>query len=277
MRAGAFEIVGARIVSSLVFCVLLVLILRRVPALRRVVRDRRTALTLGLSGLLIYVNWQVYVAATTSDHVTDAALGYFINPIVTVLLGVLVRRERLRPGQWAAVGVSLCAVVVLTVQERGVPWIAVALAGSFGLYGLVKKQVADTVDPLSGLVLETAWLTPVAVVQLVIVGATAGLTWGASGPIPTALLTTAGIGTAVPLLLFAASTGRLPLTVVGFLQYLTPILQLGLGVLVLGEPMPPARLIGFGIVWLALVVLVAESLVAGGRLRRSTRLTVTDG
>ncbi|WP_375401281.1 EamA family transporter RarD [uncultured Amnibacterium sp.] len=277
MRAGAVEIVGARILSSLIFCGLLVLLLRRGSALRRVLRDRRTVLTLGLAGVLIYVNWQVYVAATTSDHVTDAALGYFINPIVTVLLGVIVLRERLRPGQWAAVGISLLAVVVLTAEARAVPWISLVLAASFALYGLVKNRVGSTVDPLSGLVFETAWLAPVAVVQLVIVGVGGGLTWGTSGLLPTLLLTTAGIGTAIPLLLFAASTNRLPLTVVGFLQYLTPILQLGLGVLVLQEPMPPARLIGFSIVWLALIVLVVESLVAGGRIRRSARPPVTDG
>lgn len=277
MRAGAVEIVGARVLSSLAFCGLLVLLLRRGPALRRVLRDRRTVLTLGLAGVLIYVNWQVYVAATTSDHVTDAALGYFINPIVTVLLGVFVLHERPRPAQWAAVGISSIAVIVLTVEARAVPWISLALAASFGLYGLVKKRVGATVDPLSGLVFETAWLTPVAMVQLVIVGVGGGLTWGTSGPLPRLLLTTAGIGTAVPLLLFAASASRLPLTVAGFLQYLTPILQLGLGVLLLHEPMPPARLIGFAIVWLALIVLVAESLVAGGRNRRSSRLPVTDG
>lgn len=277
MRAGALEIVGARILSSLVFCVLLVLILRRGRALRRVLRDRRTVLTLGLAGVLIYVNWQVYVAATTSDHVTDAALGYFINPIVTVLLGVFVLRERLRPWQGAAVGISLLAVAVLTAEARSVPWISLILAASFGLYGLVKNRVGGSVDPLSGLVLETAWLAPVAAVQLVVVGVSGALTWGTSGPLPTALLTTAGIGTAVPLLLFAASANRLPLSVVGLVQYLTPVLQLGLGVLLLHEPMPPARLIGFAIVWVALGVLVVDSVVQGGRVRRSIRAPITDG
>ena len=273
MRAGALEIVGDRILSSLVLCGVLVLAARRTGPLRRVLRDRRAVLALGAAGVLIYVNWFVYVEATVSGHVTDAALGYFINPILTVLLGVLVLRERLRPAQWAAVGISGLAVVVLTVADRAVPWTSLLLAASFGLYGLVKKRLGATVDPLSGLVLETAWLAPVAVLQLVVVGVTGGLALGTAGPVPAALLVSSGVGTAVPLLLFAAAAERLPLTVVGFLQYLTPVLQLGLGVLVLHEAMPPVRWVGFAIVWTALLVLVAESLLVTGRFRRPPRVT----
>lgn len=281
--AGPFEIVAWRILFSLVFCAVLLTVTRAWRRLLAVARRPRTLLLLGLAGALIYVNWQVYVIATTSGRVVDAALGYFINPIVTVLLGVLVLHERLRPVQWAAVGTSAVAVLVLALETGTFPWISVALAASFGLYGLVKKGVAGTVDAVSGLTLETAWLAPVAAVQLAVVGVGAGLAFGAAGPVPTLVLASAGIGTAVPLLLFAASTRRLPLTVVGFVQYLTPILQFLLGVLLLHEPMPTGRLIGFGFVWLALALLIVESVAVARRTQRSARRAplkaaqVTDG
>src|SRR4051794_8469843 len=265
--AGPFEIVGWRIIFSLVFCAVLLTVMRAWPRLIAVARRPRTVLLLGVAGALIYVNWQVYVIATTSGRVVDAALGYFINPIVTVLLGVLVLRERLRPGQWAAVGISAVAVLVLAFETGAVPWISLALAASFGLYGLAKKSLGGTVDALSGLTFETAWLTPVAALQLAVVGGTAGLAFGTAGARPTLVLASAGIGTAVPLLLFAASARRLPLTVVGFIQYFTPILQFLLGVLVLHEAMPAGRWLGFGIVWVALLTLVAESVL---NVRRGT-------
>jgi chloramphenicol-sensitive protein RarD len=233
-----------------------------------VLADRRAVASFALAGALIWVNWTVYVLASTTGRVVDAALGYFINPIVTILLGVLVQRERLRPVQWVAIGISALAVVVLAVETGSLPWISLGLAFSFGLYGLVKKRVGR-VDAISGLTLETAWLAPVAVVQLAVVGAGAGLAYGAAGWYPTLMLTSAGIGTAVPLLAFAASTRRLPLSVVGFLQYLAPILQLAFGVLILHEPMSAARWSGFLLVWVALVVLVSESLLAARRSRRA--------
>lgn len=278
--AGPFEIVGWRIVFSLVFCAVLLTVARAWPRLLAVARRPRTVLLLGIAGALIYVNWQVYVIATTSGRVVDAALGYFINPIVTVLLGVLVLRERLRPGQWVAVGISAVAVLVLSLETGAVPWISLALAASFGLYGLAKKSLGGSVDALSGLTFETAWLTPVAAVQLAVVGGTAGLAFGTAGVGTTLVLASAGIGTAVPLLLFASSTRRLPLTVVGFVQYFTPLLQFLLGVLVLHEPMPMGRLVGFGIVWVALLTLVTESLVVAQRGPRRARLVparITDG
>jgi chloramphenicol-sensitive protein RarD len=277
--AGAIEIVSWRILFSLVFCALLLTVTRAWRAFALVLRDRRATLLLALAGALIYVNWTVYVFASTTGRVVDAALGYFINPIVTVLLGVFVLRERLRPWQWVAVGISAVAVVVLGVEARSLPWISLALAASFGLYGLVKKRVGGRVDVVSGLTLETAWLTPVAVVQVIVVAAGGDLAFGRAGLVPTLLLLSAGIGTAVPLLLFAAAAKRLPLSVAGFLQYLTQILQFLVGVLVLHEAMPAARLAGFALVWIALLVLVVEGLVVGGRARRRLPLApvrVTD-
>ena len=260
--AGPFEIVGWRILFSLVFCVILLAVTRGFGRFRGVLRDRRALASFALAGALIWVNWTVYVFAATSGRVVEAALGYFINPIVTILLGVFVLRERLRPAQWAAIGISAVAVVVIAVEAGALPWISLLLAASFGCYGLVKKRVGR-VDAVSGLTLETMWLAPVAVVQLVIVGATSGLAYGTAGAFTTVMLTSAGVVTAVPLLLFAASTRRLPLSVVGFLQYIAPILQLSFGVAVLHEPMPLGRWIGFGLVWFALAVLIVESLVHG--------------
>lgn len=266
--AGAFEIVGWRIVFSLVFCALLLTVTRTWGSFRTVLRDRRTVLTFALAGALIYVNWTVYVLATVSGRVVDAALGYFINPIVTVLLGVIVLRERLRIGQWVAVGISALAVVVLGVEGGALPWISLALAASFGLYGLVKKQVGNSADVVTALTLETAWLTPVAAIQLLVVGLGPGLAFGAAGTFPTLMMASAGIGTAVPLLLFGSAAKRLPLTVAGFLQYLAPILQFLIGVLVLHEAMPLGRLAGFVLVWIALLMLVGESLLVLRRTRR---------
>lgn len=267
--AGAFEIVGWRILFSLVFCALLLTVTRTWSSFRQVLRDRRTTFTFALAGALIYVNWTVYVLATVNHRVVDAALGYFINPIVTVLLGVLVERERLRVGQWVAVGVSAAAVVVLGIEAGALPWISLALALSFGLYGLVKKRVGSRADVISGMTLETAWLSPVAVVQLIVVGVGPGLAFGNAGTFPTLMMASAGIGTAVPLLLFASAAKRLPLTVAGFLQYLAPILQFLIGVTVLHEPMPAPRLAGFVLVWVALLLLVGESVVVARRTRRT--------
>jgi chloramphenicol-sensitive protein RarD len=265
--AGPFEIVGWRIAFSVVFCAILLTVTRGWKRAAAVLRNRRTVVTLGIGGLLVYANWQVYVAATTSGHVVDAALGYFINPIFTVLLGVVIQRERLRPVQWVAVGISVVAVVVLTTEAHSIPVIALVLAASFGTYSLVKKRVGGSVDAISGLTIETTLLLPIAIVQLVVVGSTTGLAYGSAGLFPTLMLTSAGIGTAVPLLLFASAARRLPLTVIGFLQYLTPILQFVTGIFLLHEPLPPARLAGFCIVWVSLLLLIGESV---WRSRRPT-------
>jgi chloramphenicol-sensitive protein RarD len=270
--AGPFEIVAWRVLFSVVFCGLVILVLRRGSTLLGLLRDRRTMLMLGLAGLLVFLNWQVYVIAVVSGKVNEAALGYFINPIVTVLLGVIVLRERLRVIQWAAVVVSAVAVIVLGVAYGAFPWISLALAFSFGLYGLVKKRVGPRVDALTGLAVETAWLSPVAIIQLVFVGATTGVVLGTAGIANTLLLAAAGIVTSVPLLLFAAAARRLPLVVIGFIQYLTPILQFLLGTFVLHEAMPLERWIGFSLVWLALILLSTDMVLHARSVRRASPL-----
>lgn len=268
-----FEIVAARILFSLVFCAALLTATRSWPALVAIVRQPRLLFTMAAAGLLIYVNWQVYILAVLTGRVLEGALGYFINPIVTVLLGVLVLRERLRPLQWIAVGISAVAVLVLAIGYGQFPWISLVLAFSFGFYGLLKKRVGPRVDAISGLSLETAWLVPVAVAQLIVVGAVSGLTIGTVSTWHTIALIGSGVITAVPLLLFASAARRLPLITLGLVQYIAPLLQFAIGAFVLGEAMPPERWVGFALVWLALVVLTAD-LVGSGRGRRAAPLPV---
>jgi chloramphenicol-sensitive protein RarD len=267
--AGPIEIVGWRVLLSLAFCVLLITVTRAWRPFMALVRDRRVLFTMGLAGVLIFVNWSTYVYATLTNQVVEAALGYFINPIVTVFLGVLVLRERLNLTQWVAVGISIVAVVVLAVGYGQLPWIALVLAFSFGFYGLIKKRVGPKVDAVSGLTLETAWLAPLAVAQLVFVAMTSGLTKGPVSPWHSALLLMAGVVTAIPLLLFAAASRRLPLIFMGFIQYFAPFIQFLVGVFILQEPMPPERWVGFGLVWVALLVLTFDLVRSARSARRA--------
>ncbi|MGP3535702.1 EamA family transporter RarD [Microbacterium sp. RD1] len=264
---GAWELVAWRIALSLVFCILLLAVTRAWRPFLAIVRQPRLLGWTALAGVLIYGNWMIFVLAALSGHVVETSLGYFINPIVTVVLGVVVLRERVRAVQWIALGIAAAAVVVIVVGYRAFPWVALGLAFSFGLYGLVKKQIGPAVDAVSGLTLESAWLLPVAIVQLALVGATSGLTLFSAGPGHAALLLLAGVATATPLLLFAAGSRRVPLTVMGMLQFVAPILQFAAGVWVLGEPMPLERWIGFGLVWISLTVLTVDSVLAARRGR----------
>lgn len=254
-----WEVVAWRVLLSLVFCVVALTVTRGWAALARIVRQPRLLGWTAAAGILIFINWTVYLVATLTEHVIEASLGYFINPIVTVLLGVLVLHERLRPAQWAAIALAVVAVIVIVIGYGQVPWISLALAFSFGLYGLTKNRVGGSVDAVSGLTLETAWLSPVAAGMLVWVGATSGLTIGTAGVGHAVLLLLAGVVTAVPLLLFAAATRRAPLSLIGLLQFLTPILQFLTGAFLLHEQMPPERWVGFALVWVALIVLSIDS------------------
>jgi chloramphenicol-sensitive protein RarD len=266
--SNGFEIVAWRVLFSLVFCAVLILATRSWRLLQSALRDKRTVWTMGLAGVLIYINWQTFVLAALSGHVVETALGYFINPIITVLLGVLVLHEKLRTAQWVAVLISVAAVIVLSVGYGQVPWISLLLAFSFGFYGLIKKRVGGHLDALSGLTLETMWLAPVAVIQLVVVSMISGFTFGTVSPLHTIALIGTGVITAVPLLFFAVASRRLPLTTMGLVQYLAPVLQFLAGVVILQEPMPPERWLGFALVWLALIVLTIDMIVAGRAQRR---------
>jgi chloramphenicol-sensitive protein RarD len=269
--AGAFEIVAWRIVFGLAFCAVAIAVTRSWLRTRTLMAQRRVMLVMGLAAVLILVNWTVYVAATTTGHTVEAALGYFINPLVTIALGVVVLRERLRPAQWTAVAISVVAVVVIAVGYGRMPWISLALAFSFGLYGLVKKRVGGTVDALSGLTIETVWLLPIAVVALVVLGVTGlggGVTFTTEGWVHVLVTVLTGPATAVPLLLFASSARRVSLSTLGLTQYLAPIMQLLVGVVVQHEPMSGGRWFGFGIVWVALVILTVDSFAAARAARR---------
>jgi chloramphenicol-sensitive protein RarD len=215
-------------------------------------------LVLAGAAVLIAVNWLVFVYGVNSGHVVETSLGYFINPLVSVLLGVVVFSERLRPLQWTAVGTAAVAVGVLTIDYGRPPWIALALAASFGLYGVMKKIVR--VEAAPGLFLETAVVALPAAVAVGVLQSTGQGTATSDGVGHFLLLASSGVATAIPLLLFAAATRRIPLSTVGLLQYLTPLMQLAIGVFIRHEPMPPARLAGFVIVWVALGVFTVDSL-----------------
>jgi chloramphenicol-sensitive protein RarD len=275
--SGAVEIVAWRIVLSVVFCALIIVVTRAWAPFLAIVRDRRSMLLLAAASVFILVNWLVYVFAAVSGHVVEASLGYFINPIVTVLLGVLVLRERLRVLQWIAVGISALAVVVLAVNYGQPPWISLALAFSFGLYGLVKKQVGPKVDAVSGLTIETAYLAPAASIALIVIATQGDLTMGAVSVWHTVLLLFAGVITAVPLLLFASGARRLPLVYMGLVQYFAPVLQLIIGAWIMHEAMPPARWAGFAIVWVALALLSFDGLRHGTRQRAAALATTPEG
>ncbi len=267
---GPWEIVVWRILFSLLFCAILLTVTRTWGKLFAILRDRRLVFWTIIAGLLIYVNWQAFLIGILTGHVIEGSLGYFINPIVTVLLGVIVLKERLRMAQWIAIAFAGLAVIVIIVAYGSVPWIALILAASFGTYGLVKKQIGPRVDAVSGLTLESLWLTPIAVIQLIVVANTTGLVIGTQGPGHTVLVALAGVVTAVPLLLFASGARRAPLTLIGLLQFAAPILQFITGAWLLHEPMPLERWIGFALVWIALVVLSVDSVLHARRSRAAS-------
>jgi chloramphenicol-sensitive protein RarD len=274
--ATGLEIVAHRVLWSLVFVGLLLFAVRRWGHVRAAVADRRTLLVLGGAAVLIAANWLIFVYGVNSGHVVETSLGYFINPLVSVVLGVVGFSERLRPLQWTAVGIAAVAVAVLTVDYGRPPWIALSLALTFGLYGLMKKLVR--VEAAPGLFVETGLVAlPAAIALGVLHGAGSG-TFVQVGAAHTLLLVSSGAATAIPLLLFAAAARRIPLSTVGLLQYLTPLMQLAIGVFVYDEPMPPARLAGFAIVWLALGVFTVDMLRhARAHSRRVDLATVPAG
>jgi chloramphenicol-sensitive protein RarD len=261
---GAGEILLHRIIWSFVVVALLLLVGRRGRSRFDDVRSRPGAgRRLAAAGALIAVNWLVYIWAVNHDHVVEAALGYYICPLITVALGIVVLGERLRRLQTVALGFGAVALVVLTAAYGRVPWIAVVLAASFAAYGFLKKSVS--VGAVTSLAIETAVLLPAALLAMTAlqVGGDAAFGHGPLGQ--DLLLASLGLVTAVPLLLFGAAASRIPLTMLGLLQYLTPTIQLLCGVLVLGEPLPPERLAGFVLVWIALVVLGVDALRGGRR------------
>ncbi len=269
--AAPLEILADRFLFSLVFMVVLLTATRSWSRLRPVLADRRALLLLLAGSVFIGTNWGLYIWGVNTGHVVETSLGYFINPLVLVLMGTLLLGERLRRLQWIAVGIAALAVVVLTASYGRPPWIALGLALSFACYGLVKKLAG--VDPLASLTVETAYAFPIALGYLLWLQLTGALVFGHSSAGTTFLLAACGVVTAIPLLLFGGAANRIPLSTVGLLQYLTPTIQFVLGVSLLGEQMPAQRWIGFAIVWLALAVSTYDGLHQGHLNRVARRDT----
>jgi chloramphenicol-sensitive protein RarD len=262
---GAAEILLHRVTWSFVVVMILLQVRRDHDWLARVRRQPGALARLSAAGLLVATNWLVYIWAVTHGHVLEAALGYYVNPLITVALGVVVLGERLRRLQVAALAFGAGAVAVLTVAYGRIPWIALVLACSFAGYGFLKKTVA--VGAVTSLAVETAVLAPAAVAAMVILQVRGDAAFGHGSVARDLGLVSLGLVTAAPLLLFGVAATRIPLSLLGLLQYLTPTFQLVVGVAVLGEPLPPDRLAGFVLVWIALVALALDALAASRRRR----------
>ncbi|MBO4269318.1 EamA family transporter RarD [Microbispora triticiradicis] len=262
--SGAVEILAHRMVWSLVVVVAVLAVRRHWSWIRTI--TRRQLILLTVAAVTVSVNWGTYIYAVNTGHVVESALGYFINPLVSVLFGVLVFRERLRVWQWAAVGLGAVAVLILTLDYGRLPWIALVLAFSFGTYGLVKKKAG--VGSAESLAIETLVLLVPALAYLLVLEANGTGTFAHHGFGHALLLVAAGLITAVPLLFFTASALLVPLTVIGLLQYIAPVLQFLCGVLIVHETMPASRWAGFVVVWLALSVFTWDSIRAARVSRR---------
>lgn len=259
--ASALEIVVWRIVFGFLVATALISFTKSWSDLVAVVQQPKLMVWVVASSFFILANWQIYVIAISEHHVVESALGYFINPLVTILLAVVFLRERLRKLQWAAVAMGAIAVTVLTIDYGRLPWIALILAGSFGIYGLAKSKLGGKVSAVNSYALESGILLPVAAIQGSIVGSISpGLQFGANGIWGAAGLIFFGVMTAVPLIMFGTAAKYLPLSVVGLLQYMTPTIQFILALTVFNEAMPPARWFGFVIVWVGLGFLTADML-----------------
>jgi chloramphenicol-sensitive protein RarD len=266
--AGSVELLAHRILWSLVTLAVLVLVLRRTRQFAALFSDRRVFALLSLAAVVITLNWGTYIYGVTNDRVVETSLGYFMNPLVTVLMGVVILGERLRTLQWLAIGVGALACLVLTVDYGHPPWIALVLACSFGTYGLAKKQAGA--EAIESLTLETLLVAPLALAYLAWLVVQGESSFGSEGTGHALLLMSAGLVTAVPLLCFGAAAIRVPLVTLGLLQYLAPILQFLLGVLWFHEEMSTGRWIGFALVWVALTIFTVESV---RHRRQQLRLT----
>jgi chloramphenicol-sensitive protein RarD len=268
-EATALELLAQRVVWGLVVAV--VLLLATVPrGWWARIGNRRNLAMLALAAVTISINWGLYIWGVNHGHVVETALGYYINPILSILLGVVVLNERLAGVQWAAVGLAALAVVVLTFDYGRPPWIALTLAVSFATYGFLKKKVNG--GAVETLTIESAFLLLPALAYLGYLQSVGRLTFGHLGVSHTLLLMSTGLITAVPLLFFAAASTRIPLSTLGLVQYVAPTAQFLLGVLYFGEVMSPARWLGFSCVWAALMLLTGYGLVVAGGNRRSRAL-----
>ena len=260
-----FEVVSWRVITTLIVCALIVTATRRWKLVAGVLKSPKTFGLFALSSILLYANWQIFVIGVVTGHVLETALGYFINPLFTILFGVIFWREKLSRLQWIAVTIAGAGVLYSAISYGRFPWIALGLALSFGLYGVVHQRI-EQVDGVTGLTVETFVSVPIGIVQLAVVGSVAGLGAFSHGGGTTALVLVSGLLTAIPLIMFGEAARRLPLTYVGFLQFLTPILGFLFGYFVMHEELPIGRWVGFIAVWIALVFLITDMII---RLRRA--------
>ena len=267
--ADPFEIVVWRVIFGFAFGLAVILVTRKFPEYLSVFKQPKQLLWISLAAVVIYINWQVYVYAVADNHVLEASLGYFINPLVTIALATIFLKEKLNVLQWVAVGLGAVAVLILTFNYGQPPVIALTLALSFGIYGLAKNRLGGKVSALNSFTVETTLLLPLGIVQLVVLAGMMQIQFGYAGVVPSLGLAAYGVLTAIPLLLFGAAAKRVPLSYIGFMQYLTPTLQFLLGLFVFQEPMPAARWLGFALVWFALSILSFDAL---RQLRNRARL-----
>ncbi len=257
--ADPFEVVVWRVVFGFIFAALLVSIVGGWKEILQIVKSAQRLKWVAVASLMIYINWVVYVVAVATGNVIESSLGYFINPLVTVLFAVLLLKEKLRPMQCVALSIGAVAVVVLTLDYGRLPFIAIALAVSFGIYSLAKNRVGKKIPALQSFTIESGLVVPVALVQLWLVSQSAQIMLF-SGFVETSILVGFGILTAIPLILFGAAASRVPLSTIGFIQYLTPTIQFSIGFFVFGEPMPAVRWVGFALVWVSLAILTVDAL-----------------
>ena len=257
--ANPFEVVVWRVVFGFLFAAVLVSIVGGWREISQLIRSVKAMKWVAVASLFIFINWSVYVVAVATENVIETSLGYFINPLVTVLFAVIFLKEKLRAMQWTALGIGLLAVLVLSFDYGRLPFIALILAFSFAIYSLAKNKVGKKIPALQSFTIESGLVLPFALIQLWIVAQYSPIMI-LSGPIETSLLVAFGILTAIPLILFGAAASRIPLSTIGFIQYLTPTLQFSVGFFILGETMPAVRWIGFGLVWISLAVLTIDAL-----------------
>jgi chloramphenicol-sensitive protein RarD len=258
--ANPLEIVSHRAVWTLVFCLIVLAITHALKSTLATFRRPKVAAKLFLASVLISINWLIYIWATNNDHVVEASLGYYINPLIIIAFGVVLLKEKMRRLQWVAVSIATVGVIILTVDYGRLPWVALGLALSWGTYGLVKKQLG--LGALEGLAIETMIAFIPYCGYLIFIGSKGEGQFG-NGAGLTILLISAGAVTAIPLLLFNGSTTRLPYSTIGLMQYITPTIQFSIGVWVNNEAMPTARWVGFIFIWLALMTLATDLLKSG--------------
>ena len=263
--ANPLETVVWRVVFGFLFAAVLVSITKAWRPIIELARSPKKLGWIALAALFIFINWETYVIAVVTGNTIESSLGYFINPLITILFAVVILKEKLRPMQWVALSIGLVAVIVLTVDYGRPPWFALILALSFAIYSLAKNKVGRSIPALQSFTLESAIVMPVALIQLAVV-ASMGPLMLFTGVFETTVLIGFGILTAIPLILFGAAASRIPLASIGFIQYLTPTMQFLIAYFILLEPMPPARWIGFGLVWISLAVLTFDAI----RSRRAT-------